>query len=132
MQKPIPIFLGEIVDGKVKINDIPRFGRYTQSLKGIVQIIVKQVRRTRTLPQNAWYWSCVVGIPADHFGYSPSEMHDAFKMKFLKIELQGKPSTVRSTSNMSKAEFSEYIERIRAWLATEYEITIPDPSMVEI
>lgn len=128
-----PVFNGEVRNGRLAIRDKARLERWVKSLEGKnVQLTVKPAKRTRTLSQNAYYWAVVVAIPADHFGYTPKEMHEAFKLQFLRLEVQGKPPTVRSTSNMTTLEMSEYIETIRRWLAAEYEIIIPDPQSIEV
>lgn len=83
-------------------------------------------RLVRTRRQNSYYWSVVVSIPAQEIGYFPEEMHDAFKIMFLKKHEEGKPETTRSTSSLTTDEFTEYISRCRHWCA-EQGIYIPDP-----
>lgn len=83
----------------------------------------------RTLKANAYYWVAVVGIPAQHFGYSVEEMHEALKWLFLRKFEEGKPETVRSTTELSTVEFSEYVEKCRKWAAEE-GLVIPDPDEV--
>lgn len=83
----------------------------------------------RTNLQNKYYWASVVGIPAEHFGYLPEEMHDAFKFLFLRIHEKGKPETVRSTTTLNTKEFSDYVEKCAQWCA-EQGIYIPEPTEV--
>ena len=80
----------------------------------------------RTLRQNRWYWSCVVGIPAEHYGYLPEEMHEAYKWMFLRRFEEDKPNTVKSTTSLDTKEFTEYIEKCRCWAAQE-GFNIPSP-----
>ena len=82
-------------------------------------------RIARTNLQNRYYWVAVVGIPAQHFGYLPEEMHDAYKLMFLNLNDEGKPKTIRSTTTLSTKEFSEYVDKCAQWCA-ENEIVIPE------
>lgn len=89
-------------------------------------ITLSEERKKRTNDQNAWYWACVVGIPAALYGYYPEEMHDAYKMMFLRNHEDGKPETIKSTTALNTKEFSEYVERCRQW-AAEQGFYIPEP-----
>ena len=84
-------------------------------------------RVQRTNLQNRYYWVAVVGIPAQHFGYLSEEMHDAFKIMFLKMHAEGKPDTIKSTTALSTQEFSEYVDKCIQFCAEE-GIVIPDAS----
>lgn len=101
-----------------------------------LEIAVKRVRATRSNQQNRWYWGCVVQLVADHTGYTPEEIHDIYKAKFLPKHLalaDGNGEVVAefviggSTRTLDKVQFGEYCERIRTWAADELNVTIPDP-----
>jgi len=127
----VPIFKATVKHGKVVFHNLDLLNSYLISLENKdVEVIVRKKKKRRTNPQNAWYWACVVGIPAEHFGYLPDEMHDAFKWMFLKRECKGKPVTVRSTTSLTTTEFSEYTEKCRQWAAEE-GINIPSPDEVD-
>ena len=87
-------------------------------------------KKQRTNSQNAYYWAVVVSVAGEHFGYDPDEMHEAFKFMFLKRDETGKPLTVRSTTALGVAEFSDYVERCIRWCA-EQGIVIPESTGVE-
>ena len=127
-----PIFLGIVKKGKLILNNQDGFDKYLLTLenKGI-RLIVKRIKKERTLRQNKWYWSCVVKIPAEHYGYYPEEMHEAYKFMFLRRMEEGKPLTVKSTTSLSTVEFNEYIERCRQW-AAEQDFVIPDPEEISL
>lgn len=127
-----PVFFASIKDGKILFSDKGMFDKYVLTLNGKeVDVIVRTHRKDRTHSQNAWYWSCVVAIPAAHFGYTADEMHDAFKFLFLLRDEEGKPVTTKSTAELSTVEFSAYVEQCRKWCA-ENNLFIPDPSSVDI
>ena len=127
-----PVFFASIKDGKILFSDKGMFDKYVFTLTGKdVDVIVRPHRKDRTHSQNAWYWSCVVAIPAAHFGYTPEEQHDAFKLMFLLHDEEGKPVTLKSTAKLSTLEFTEYVEKCRKWSA-ENGLFIPDPDSVSV
>ena len=126
-----PIFSGMVKNGKLMLVNKEMFEKYLQSIEGVVQVIVKKRKSVRSLNQNAYYWVAVVGIPAAQFGYTPEEMHEAYKYLFLRREEQGKPTTVRSTTRMTKMEFGQYVDQCRQWCA-EQNIIVPDPTSIDL
>ena len=127
-----PIFLGKVSHGKVVFEKVDLLNGYLIGLEGKdIEIIIRKRKKNRTLSQNNWYWSCVVGIAAEHFGYEPDEMHEAYKFMFLRKHTEGKPETVRSTTSLSTVEFSEYVEKCRQFCSEE-GIVIPDPGEIDL
>lgn len=127
-----PIFFGKVEHNSLQLDNPDEFRRYLLSLQDKqVEVIVRLPRKDRTTQQNKYYWSCVVGIPAEHFGYLPEEMHEAYKWMFLRLHEEGKPETVKSTTSLSTIEFNEFVEKCRQWTA-EQDLVIPDPEQVEL
>ena len=127
MEKPLTLFLGEVKNGRVALDDKSMFQEYLSRFEGQrIALSLKKFSDNMTIPQNNWYWACVVGFPAWHFGYTKDEMHDAYKMMFLRKREIGKPETIGSSASLSKEEFSEYVEKCRNFCA-EQGIEIPDP-----
>jgi len=125
-----PIFLGSIQKGKLTLNNPEGFDRWLIRLEGkSVEVVVRLPRKDRSNNQNRWYWRCVVGIPAEHFGYLPEEMHDCYKMMFLRMNEEGRPETIKSTTSLSTVEFSDFVEKCRQW-AAERGMVIPDPESI--
>lgn len=131
MAKVEPMFYATVEDGKLLFDSTELFRHQIRSFEGKdVDVIVRKHRKDRTHRQNRYYWSVVVNIAAEHFGYLPEEMHDAYKMLFLRMHEDGKPETTRSTTTMSTIEFNEYVEKCRQWCA-EQGVVIPDPETVD-
>jgi len=133
-----PIFDATVKNGKVIFHNLELLNGYLISLeKKEVEVVIRKKKKHRTNPQNAYYWACVVGnpnekgSPAEHFGYTAEELHEAYKFMFLRKHAEGKPDTVRSTKDVSTVEFSAYVEQCRQFCAEE-GIYIPDPNEVDL
>lgn len=127
-----PKFYGIVEEGRLKLQEKEKLDKLINSLEGKeIEITVDKRRKNRTNNQNNWYWACVIGIPADHYGYTPDEMHEAYKFMFLRKEEHGKPMTVKSTASLSTEEFSDYVETCRTWAAKQ-GIDIPEPNAVSL
>jgi hypothetical protein len=92
--------------------------------------IVRIARRKahRSQQANNYYWGVVIALTADYCGYEPEEMHDAFKLKFLRSEDTDHPlPTVKSTASLTTDEFWDYIDQIKRFAASELGVYVPDP-----
>lgn len=92
-------------------------------------------KATRSLPANAYYWACVVGTLAEHTGYTPDEMHEVLKAKFLPktLAVQDKNGEIvgefvigGSTVKLNTTEFSDYVRDIKTWAREQLDVEIPD------
>lgn len=129
-----PVFAGIVDRGKIVLDDPASFALHVRGMeKSRVELKVCKFRRNRSADQNRYYWGVVVKLLADGFGYSPEEMHEALKFKFLRVPSEaGRPlETVRSTADLTTVEFMDYIASIQTWAATEFSICIPDPNQVD-
>lgn len=135
-----PVFHGEVVEGKMKLYDQERFLKYVRSFRRDdgepvkITLTLKKFRKQRSNEQNAYYFGVVVEMLADELGYTPEEMHDALKWKFLRKKGVNIP-TVRRTSDLSTVEFEDYLSNIRMWasLPPEQEglgVYIPNPNEI--
>ena len=134
MVKVIPKFYGKVVAGHLHVDDEPCFRQYLYGLKGIVEVVVKNLHSTRSNQQNRYYWGVVVKILCDETGYDQESMHEILKDKFLQIKTQvfnEVVDTSRSTTSLNTVEMNEYLENIQRW-AAENGTIIPDPDEVEI
>ena len=91
---------------------------------------IKPYRKKRSLSQNAMYWAEVnriVKAIADFTGYDNDEVHDLLKKKFLTptvIEIGGEVAERYTTTNLTTTGMSDYMERVRAFAATELGISM--------
>jgi len=85
----------------------------------------------RSERQNAYYW-LYLGVIARETGYTPNELHNLFKGKFLNsgiTEIFGeKVRKTKSTTALNKSEFVEYITQIEDFT----EIPSPDTTPYQL
>lgn len=109
-----------------------------RQLKGPQRIKITKQRKGRTLPQNRWYWSCIVQPFGDFLreqgeSYTDEDAHELMKAKFLRITIFNKRTgevigeSVKSTTKLTTDEFSEYVEKCIAWLAEMFGIICAFP-----
>jgi hypothetical protein len=101
-----------------------------------VEIAVTIRRANRSQQQNGWYWSVIVQLIAEHTGYTPDEVHEFLKAKFIPKRLaiaNGNGEVVDeyvlggSTRKLNTLEFSAYCEAVQQWAAATLDCYIPDP-----
>lgn len=131
----IPItFVAQVQHGTLALSkgQRERMMKFFQKQEGeYVQLTLRKQGKPRSHEQNNYYHGRVVDILANEFGYQHEEMHEILREKFLTprfVEFEGKTIAVRhSTTELSTGEFEDYLERIRIWALTEYNVKIPKP-----
>lgn len=94
-----------------------------------IEVWFKKHQPKRSYMQNRlmWMW---LDIMAGETGYTPLDLHEIFKVKFLGIEtkkLFGDEYIIaRSTTGLDTKEFTDYLSKIQA-LAADMGITLPTP-----
>lgn len=92
------------------------------------EVVVQEIKRSNQANNLYWKW---VSIIAKVKGYTPDEMHDAFKRHFIGEERKttafGRMVTVpKSSKKLRRGEFSEYMTKVEAYAKSE-GITLPSP-----
>lgn len=104
-------------------------------LNGKRVLIEMRVTDKRTIDQNAYYWGVVLPYFArglQESGHSVGEyfVHEMCRQRFLKVaKIKSGGETLviaESTTKLSKKDFKDYIEKIKMWASSDYEIFIPD------
>ena len=100
-----------------------------EQLKGLKDWCYEVVRtdwETRTNDQNKYLWWAV--YPAIHnwmnWAYTCEEIHSLMSFQFLQTMSKGWSPYIKSTSRLTTAEFSKYVENIKNFVA-QYGIYIP-------
>ena len=141
-----PVFKGRVLLGGLLVLHRPKdYARHCASLAGkYVEVICRVERRKRSNPQNRWLWGYAYTEILTALGYAPDEqtrdvkeaLHDKLVgLRFgthwddrLKCEVRN----VR-TSKLNTAQFSEYMEWLPRFAATEptLRITLMLPNEVD-
>lgn len=111
-----------------------------EGLKDGRYLVKIESNKTRSSPQNRYYFGCVLPLVKDgliEIGYreisNNEQVHELMKFMFLKKnivnEITGEViETVGSTTGLSTIEFNEYIDRIAQFSAEMLGVVIPEPN----
>jgi len=125
--------------GNLKMSNKETFIKFATSLNcKEFTISIEKRRSKRSNEQNKYYWGVVVSLMMQgliDIGYVMDEetTHDFIKTEFnykiLVNEETGETKKIPiSTSNLTKTEFSEMIEKIKIFASEWLGVYIPDPN----
>ena len=87
-------------------------------------------RGKRSIDQNAYYWLILTCIMQES-GQDKDSLHYYFRSQYLgmyeRICFGSVITEPKSTTELDSKQFTQYIEEIRIFAATELGITIPNP-----
>lgn len=105
--------------------------------KDIIITIGKEISQ-RSVQQNRYYWGVIIKMLCEYTGHSDNEMHELMKSNFLKEHLDIKVgdkieryTIIKSTAAQNKAEWEEYMEKIRQFASEKFQLYIPLPNEVD-
>ena len=82
---------------------------------------------TRSNLQNRYLRGWIYTPIAEYSGNTPEEVHSIMGIQFLKAKTSSwKADYIRSTTTLTTAEFAEYTEKIRNWMAS-FGLYLPTP-----
>lgn len=127
---------GHVTAGKLEIRNRAMVRAQLQRMRdGEVRITIERAHATRSSQANRYYWGVVVELLAEHTGYTPDEIHEVLKAKFLpkKLavtdgngEIKGEFVVGGTTTKLNKVEFGEYVTQIRQWALEDLDVVIPE------
>lgn len=137
--------------------DFDSFGNVIDYVAGLngerFNLYICSKRKSRTLPQNRYYWGVVLHTISQDTGIDVEDLHEYFKHKYtmrtqfyisqdlMEVTADGVISKARgeimgglhevsmSTKSMNTKEFGEYIDKIIRW-ASEQGMRIPQPNEI--
>ena len=93
-------------------------------------VSIEKYKLKRTVPQNALYWLWVTCV-ADETGMDKDAVHFEFKSRFIGLEeVPGFDCPIirpKSTSTLETARFTQYLDKIQVFAASELGIVLPSP-----
>lgn len=136
MSKPVPIFKGKVKNGKLLFDERDIFDLWIGQFEDKkVDIIVNRRLDNRSMQANKYLWGVVYETVSQCTGFTPEEVHEIFKKKFLSYRKQYKGKSylfTKSTANLNTLEFSEYVEKIKQFSALELSCYIPEAGEIII
>lgn len=135
-------YYGSVVEGKLKISHRARLNDEVKRFEGKrVEITIQKAKKTRSLQQSRYLWSCVYEYALQgfkdlgHQNLTKDDLHEYFKDKFLS---NGKeivdPSTgemkqiAKTTTTLTTTEMMDYVAQIVQFCAEWLNTVIPDPN----
>ncbi|WP_315823045.1 hypothetical protein [Paraflavitalea speifideaquila] len=123
--------------GKLTVHNRKRLDQYCLDNKGKeIKVKFERKAKTRSLPQNNYYWGVVVvevrlGLLNIGYDMTTEEVHEFLKGNFNKQQLVNSDGVVMefggSTTEMTTVQMMEYVDKIAQWAAEYLSITIPLP-----
>ena len=128
----------KVENGRLSVNRAA-LSRAMQDFEGKeVTITIARKKKSRSNEQNRYYWSCVVCIVRDclrDVGHrlTIEETHLLLRTKFLSAPLLLNDSGefiehIKSTTELSTIDFSNYISDICSWVYEMFNVNIPEPN----
>ena len=101
-------------------------------LKGLIEVVFRKPRSPRTNQMNKYYWVLMNILARSSQDRNKDEWHEDLKAKFLVENPDSKLPRIRSTTDLSIQEFSEYLQNIKRLVAEYYNIVLPEPQEVDL
>ena len=79
--------------------------------EGVYDMIIMDKDFARSHDQNSLLWGVIYKGLSDTTGYSPEELHDLCRSRWL-VDEEGE---LMSTASLTKKEFNDYIDKIINW-----------------
>lgn len=96
-----------------------------------VRLTIGQRIKERSTAQNRYMWGAVYTMIAAETGHSTEEVHEFMKSELLPrcfVKIGDKEQEItKSTTSLSTYEMEEYLEKVRAFAASELNLRIPLP-----
>lgn len=113
-----PVFFGTVKNEKIVLESESSKRRFKERLHQLegknVRLSISKRFNKRSIKQNSFYWGAIIPLIADEAGMLDEEVHEALRWMFLKDSSKKIP-TVKSTAELTKGEFAEYIFHIQVW-----------------
>lgn len=87
---------------------------------------ITERKKFRTNPQNRYYFGVLIPIIAEWSGNKKDDVHEYLKAKFL-FDKSRKIPRIKSTTELSTKEFSQYWDDITLFFKEQFDVGIPSP-----
>lgn len=118
--------------GSTKAACLDFIGNIDVSAKPIFDVEIKPFRKSRSNPQNSFYYGVVIPSISDVTGYSKNECHELLATMFLPVStvsMHGVTVDIRtSTAKLNTVDFNNYLESISHFASSVLGCSIPLPN----
>ena len=123
----MPTFQAEVHNGRAHLYNRVAYDAFITQMEGKrITVEVEKWSPRHSDNQRKFYFGVVLkALERANIGYFKDEFHQICKDRFLAVEKNGR-TFARSTTTLSTAEFSDYLERVIVWAATEFGVVIDD------
>lgn len=125
-------YYSNVEEGQLQIGVRKRVQKELRHFEGKrVRIRIDKFNGKRSHLQNN-LWHSYIDLVAKEIGYEHDELHEIAKYKFLKAEKIDERTGeilpyIRSTTDLSKEEFSDLIDKYIRWVAQTFSMALPVP-----
>jgi hypothetical protein len=124
-------FYARVIGGKAKLLNRSGFDALLKRMDGQeIDIGVRKHRKPRSLAQNGYLWFMYTWIAERVERHTKDSLHEAFGQLF-RTDRSGPLPIVKSTTDMSTVEMTEYWEKIWQFCAETLDLVVPDPNSDE-
>jgi len=129
-----------IKDGKIDVHTRKRIAEYIETCGlDAVEITVDAFKNTRSVKQNRYYFGVIVETMRNVLeekgqSMSTTGVHEALAkevgmLQRVGFDFKGQPFVyTQSTTDLTTAEFEDYMTKCRAFAAAQYGLVIPLPN----
>jgi hypothetical protein len=127
----------DVEGGKLHLPNRRLFADLVRTLRpGPYELTISRLRATRSVQANRFYWGVVVQLISEYTGFTPEEVHEWAKAKFLpkRLALLGGNGEVvdeyvigGSTRKLKTDEFYDYVEKVRTFAQEQLGLIMPEP-----
>lgn len=119
-------------DAKVRATCVEHILNIDIAAKPIMTVEIKKFSKKRSLAQNSYYWSTVLGTISDYTGYPTTSLHDTFRENLLPTEILDvngfKFKKLTSTTDLDTKQMMTYCEQICQFAAETIGVAVPLPN----
>jgi hypothetical protein len=125
-------------DGAFKLRHSEAFKEWYERLKDGAEVTASfEIKKaTRSKAANRFWWGVVVRAISEHTGYTPDEVHEWAKAKFIpkRVTFADGNGEIKddlviggSSAKLNANDFYEFVENTRRFAAEHLDLVIPDP-----
>ena len=122
------IIFGRIKEGEIQVQRF--YKKDLEKLEGKA-IEIRAVEGSKTLQQLRYLWGVVYKIISEHTGFTPEEVSEVYKKKFLTYQKEHKGKMydfTKGLSDLKKSEMVAFIDKVIRHATADLNLIIPEPN----